>query len=73
MTSLGTLQTFLKENAGPLMDFKQHRAQFRFFGLCRTGKADLGHSDAKFLRDRPDRLGKSNILDFLDKAENIAR
>jgi len=54
------------------MDFEQHRAQLGFLSLRGSVKADLRDRDAKLLRDCPDRLRESDVLDLLDKGENIA-
>ncbi len=55
------------------MDLKESSADFRFPCLRRAREGDLRHGDAELLRDETHSFGKSNVLDFLDETEDIAR
>ena len=55
------------------MDLQQHGSQLRVFGFGFGTERLLGQRHSKLLRDRPHRLRKSNVLNFLNEAEDIAR
>src|SRR5207237_1049043 len=67
------LEILLKKGAGTLMNVQQHTSHLSFPGFRRTAVTGFGQRDAKFLRDRPHRLGESNVLDLLHEAENVSR
>ena len=55
------------------MDIQQHGSQPGFLSLSRTRVADLGQRNPQLLRHHPHGFRKSNVLDFLNKTENVAR
>ena len=73
MCAFRPLEILLKKGAGTLMNVEQHTAHLSFLRFRRTAVTRLGQRDAKFLRDRPHRLGERNVLDLLHEAENVSR
>src|SRR5438876_398358 len=73
MCAFRPLEILLKKGAGTLMNVEQHTAHLSFLRFRRTAVTRLGQRDAKFLRDRPHRLGESDVLDLLHEAENVSR
>src|SRR5579863_9681954 len=53
------------------MNSEQNGAQLSFFGFRRSAECGLGQWDIQFLRDRPHRFGKGDVLDFLDESKNV--
>ncbi len=54
------------------MHIEQHAAQLRIFSFRRTRVSGLGQSDIQLLRNQPDGLGKSDVLDLLHEGENVS-
>src|SRR5438552_10154206 len=73
MCSFRPLEILLKKGAGTLMNVQQHASQLSFLCFRRTAVTRLGQRDAEFLRDRPHRLGESNVLDLLHETEDVSR
>src|SRR5207244_5297620 len=73
MCAFRPLEILLKKGAGTLMNVQQHAPHLSFLGFRRTAVTRLGQRDAEFLRDRPHRLGESNVLDLLHEAEDVSR
>src|SRR5256885_2180779 len=73
MRAFRALEILLKKRAGTLMNVQQHTAYLGFLRFRRTAVTRLGQRDAKFLRDRPHRLGEGDVLDFLYEAEDVSR
>src|SRR5205814_4395692 len=65
-------EVFLEERASPFVNLEQHGAELGFFGLCRTRVADLRKRNSQLLSHRSYSFGYGNLLDLLDKVENIA-
>ena len=63
---------FLEEHCGVLVQIHQLSAQLRFFGFRRRAGRLLGKRDAKFFGDDFDGLRKSDVVDFLHEAEDVA-
>src|SRR5437868_496068 len=55
------------------MNFQERRALSRIFSFRLAAERLLGKRNAHFLRDCPDRLGECNVLDLLNKTEDISR
>src|SRR5256886_703113 len=73
MCAFRSLEILLKKGAGTLVNVQQHATQFSFLCFRRTAIPGLGQRDAEFLRDRPHRLGESDVLDLLHEAEDVSR
>ncbi len=69
--AFGTAQAFLKEGDRTLMDVEQLSAKTGFLGFAGRRVARFGKGHAEFLRDQPNGFGESDVLDFLDEAENV--
>lgn len=55
------------------MDFEKRSSQTSVFRLGFGVEGLLGERHSDYLRDGPHRLGKGDVLDFLDEAEYVAR
>ena len=71
--SLGAAQLLFKPCGGSLMQIQELSALACFGGLFRRGKLSLGQRDPALLRDDPHCFGETDVLDFADKAEHVAR
>src|SRR5579872_2109129 len=54
------------------MSVEQLSAKLCVFGFGRAAVVQLGHGNAELLGDEADSFGKSDVLDFLNEAENVA-
>ena len=71
--TLRSSQAFLKKRASPFMDFKERSPQTRVFGFGFGVERLLGERHSDLLGDGSHRLGKRDVLDFLDETEYVAR
>ena len=55
------------------MHIEQYSPQLGFLGFGRTRVRHLGQGNAQLLCNCPNGFRESNVLDFLDKTENVAR
>src|SRR5208337_559503 len=70
---LGPPQTFLEKRGSAHMHVDEHHANVSVAGLLRTGKRDLGHGHAQLLSNQPKGFREGDVLDLLDKGEDISR
>ncbi len=54
------------------VQIQQFASLAMFGGLFRRREFSLGQWDTALLRDRPHRLGKADVLDFLNEGEDVA-
>lgn len=54
------------------MEFEELAALAVLLGFFGRGEFAFGEGDARFLRDGANRLGETDVLDFLDEGEDVA-
>jgi hypothetical protein len=70
--AFGTAETFLEKCDGAFVDIEELAAEAGLFGFAGRGVAGFGQRDAEFLCNQADGFGESDVLDFLDEAEDVA-
>src|SRR5208282_6091645 len=71
--AFGPPQTFLKKCGSAHMHIQQRHENLSVASLRRTGKSHLRHRHAELLRNQPDRFREGDVLDLLNKGEDISR